>query len=584
MPSANPAAADGGSNAPPPERNVAPSFLRRRDEGAAATVAASGMPHTTGSQPHNNNNTSPGSTTSNASIHNNHGGVPRPPHKASHSSTTNNNSATTTTAFFFEGLQQHPPPPPLTGIAATTTTTMRRKKVPHSSPHQQQQQHQYPNDDQASIERASTFSSIESAPDPHHLLTMDQHPPNLPTAFSSPPSVGTSSYTSHSPNNNRPSGMRRNGVVVAVNPLESEAETLILKALEHQEAKGRARADTDISTSNSVLAPNLPSDALRKAFLPVPDEDRLEAAGVSNQASAATVRRPSLASLLSHHTNDQPAFLHAAAADAQPTTFRGNNSNATTTEGALAKLTMMIEALDQQKHQQQLLDQTVSTSGGGDAFSQNANLVLHGRRRQSTLLPPATSTEVAPPSSNGAYVTQNWSKLRYAVQMTGALKDGTGGFPSSSAADLADDHHHGSNNDKTTSQDVEHGEGIKINDQGAAAEVDGADCTGGSSSDETSNQPAGAPVTNGKPLPEKELKAVAASATTKNKRRGKKKKNGASTKGAVQDLQVFCSKRRNLFFVYVNFLLFMMVPATGVAAILFYLAGTSINSWSIWRR
>jgi hypothetical protein len=47
-------------------------------------------------------------------------------------------------------------------------------------------------------------------------------------------------------------------------------------------------------------------------------------------------------------------------------------------------------------------------------------------------------------------------------------------------------------------------------------------------------------------------------------------------------LQVFMGQRRRMFLIYVNFLLFMVIPATAVAALLYYVMGTTpIKAYSL---
>ena len=295
-------------------------------------------------------------------------------------------------------------------------------------------------------------------------------PPRTPPR--SPPLTPPLSPPSISP---KSSNLSLNDVIKA-NPLESEAETLILSVLERQEAVNRARAETGTNVGSSSAFPNVP-DAALALF-----EDE-----------ALQDRRPS--SVL---TDDEQASVASTVASLHPPI--PTHKRVQTMEQTLFGLTRAISGL------QPASPAPKPNAGGGaaDVLEQNA-----------AKLQP----DIKKPKNQ-------WALVRNAVKFSSVSESNTNHSKIPENQEIAD-------------EDV--------------VDVENA-------------VPAAAPATG---TDEEERNTLRFFGDAWRKAMATPVKEST---GLASDLRTFVSQRTGELRAYFRLLLCIMIPATGVAAILFYLA------------
>jgi hypothetical protein len=334
------------------------------------------------------------------------------------------------------------------------------------------------------LERASTFSSTGSAgrneSSPQVLIQ--------PAAFQ----VGSSPRAS-------------------MNPLENEAETLILKAIEQQDILERNHSRND-SESLSLLSRNVSPEAM-DGFL---GNGNAESDNEPMPSDVPSIRRYSLSSSLALQSNQN-------------------------TEQALANLNLVMEAIQEE---QELPESPSETSASFDT----AHRVFHGNRRaltrgQSTRgesSTRSTSSEHAPPTRDftSSLAARNWKKLRHAVQSTGASK-------TSPPADKANSK---PNDDSTKSYREEEEAFVDLERIGERNVV---------------SMPEPDPV---KPMSHSNPSAKHSARRKMNRKMG--------SNGTFADLKLFVKQQRQQFFQYFKVLFLVVSAALIVSCLLFYIAGT----------
>ena len=312
--------------------------------------------------------------------------------------------------------------------------------------------------------------------------------------------------------------------VLTVNPCESEAETLILKAIENQEGNDRAWANT----GNTSLLENVPADAI-KVFKSPPSEKQN---GDDNESQSTTNI---------HHVGSADSRAAKKAKQKQqhiPKPKRIEKRNLTM-EQTLATLTMTMAGFqdtdsDGNSRRQRGVDATVQSAAEG--FALNANIVFRGNKHKAEhktgndVVACEVTTVGGGHCENMTKAPKNWGKLRNAVKASQGLQ-------LSSSVEV---------HKKTDSAADQVGEGQEDVECGVPDDIDNIIQDSSGSAEEFGDA----------------------------KRQGRKKllrTTMVAPKGVVQDFQVFASERRGSFISYVRFLLLVVIPATAVAFILFYL-------------
>lgn len=325
--------------------------------------------------------------------------------------------------------------------------------------------------------------------------------------------------------------------VLKVNPLESEAETLIMMAIEKQDAtihnvNNRSRANT----GNSSLLEHIPAASIgvfSSQTSPKPGEQNADTADDESHSTAAQrVRLGSVDSRAKSRAKKQLKNLP------KPQIKRNQ-----TMEQTLASLTVAMAGFQDLQRDENLpyhgVDATVHSAA--EAFAQNANIVFRGKMKSMRDVGQGDVVSSEMPiegcgNANGA--TKNWGKLRSAIKEP-ALSEIRG------APGSVDDH--------------------KKTDAG-----DDRDVTSNDADVEVGVFPNG-------------VDDPCASGIGHGVRKGPGRKNHlrssmAMPNGTVQDFQLFVGQRRGSFLGYVRFLLLVFIPATGAAFILFYISGT-LRRW-----
>jgi Mechanosensitive ion channel len=211
------------------------------------------------------------------------------------------------------------------------------------------------------------------------------------------PRGGTSSQVRTSPKQ-----MIRLNDILKVNPLESEAETLILKALERQDAQAaRSRANT----GNGSLLGNVPSEAMD-----VFDDEK----------KGSSMDEFACSHVTSFEQRSRPPRPPPPPRVPKPALDRNQ-----TTEETLAALTMQMEGFQDNYHpaEDARLLENVHVLSAAEAFAQQANLVFKGPSKvKFAAAPPAfrrpslTPSAEAPIQPNLTTGAKHWATLRSAVQ------------------------------------------------------------------------------------------------------------------------------------------------------------------------
>lgn len=340
--------------------------------------------------------------------------------------------------------------------------------------------------------------------------------------------------------------------MLSENPLGNEAETLILKAIERQDAinqNNHQRKDT----ASSIFG-NIPVEAVN-VFGPPPD-DLLDSANDSRATTKNRNRLNTLDSRKSGRSTKTPEKLP------KPLNLRNK-----TTEQTLASLTMAMADFHDRDYRHE--DDSRQVGGGGidatlksagEAFAQNANIVFRGKKkvddevekeggssnwgRLRASVKPSEAAAVPAPSA----AASRWGKLKTSIHTPGGLAvdehkktDGA----------IADD----------IPNDVEFGSPVPLDDN-----IDDDD-------DDDNIEPHGEGL-------ERIDEVAEPSSGPKSRRRARKKLIVQS--GAVKDFQIFVAQRRSSFLANLRFLILFICPATAVSFILFYWTGECAKTSSSW--
>jgi hypothetical protein len=342
----------------------------------------------------------------------------------------------------------------------------------------------------------------------------------------------------HSHTNSSSKVLLRVNDILKANPLESEAETRILKAIERQDAiqqqqQSRSRSNTG---SNSLLG-NVPNEAM-DIFMT--EEKKASMDYEETPVSPAT--------LLERGTNRPPRpppRVQPSPSIPKPA-FHRNQS----TEENLAALTTTMKGYQSQNaggaYQDDVVDVPKSTENAhvqsaAETFTKNANLVFRGpkvspkpnvavpqqRRPSQTAAPsPQPITKNCSKTTGGmSGAAKNWSKLRSAVHTSTIAELNGINIPSFDEDPKKNDSFY----------DVEVGHDIPFDGK-----------NGGSGSNGTASGSSGSIRSK--------YHFVAM----------------AVPKGAIQDLKVFVRQRRQSFVLYARLLSLLIIPALATSCILFY--------------
>jgi hypothetical protein len=365
--------------------------------------------------------------------------------------------------------------------------------------------------------------------------------------------------------------------IVRMNPLETEAETLVMKIIEAQEAFNRERA-------HSGILGNVPEEAVH-VFLPSPIIDTTSTKSEATSKSAAVgslqsqrVRMNTVDSPIPSHappsqllsSNNSPPLLTTSANSNSRTgppapnqrPPRPNLARNVTVEHKLANLTEALAGFHNQTgpmgevglpapHEDHMVE-----ASAGEKLAQNANLIFRGRQKTEGRPTDVPLEDVSNNSGASGGVgklplnrtSSHWSKVRSAAAMIKppsqppnadlSAMSNVNGYPAVFATGSVEEHKKtdavGSDN-QHPDDDVECGTAMHDNKTSGRT----------SHSDDMSRRK------SWKLLPQ------------------------VLNTTAIRDFHVFVSQRRSDFVNYVRFLFLVGVPALGAAFILFYVAGTS---------
>jgi hypothetical protein len=367
--------------------------------------------------------------------------------------------------------------------------------------------------------------------------------------------------------------------IVRMNPLETEAETLVMKIIEAQENANRERANTGILG-------NVPEEAVH-VFLPPPVID------TTSTKSEATSKSAGVGSPRSNHvrvntvdsqilTSNSPPSQMFSSTNSPPLLSTSANSNSrtgppapnqrpprpnlarnVTVEHKLANLTEALAGFHNQTsfagdaapppHE----DHMVEVSAG-EKLAQNANLIFRGRQKTEGRPTDGLFEDVSNNSGGSGGVSKvplnrtssHWSKVRTVAAMVKPSSQppnadlsaipNVNGYPAVFSSGSVEEH-------KKTDTLV--GDNEHPNDDDMECGTAMHDNTG-KMSGHTSHSGGSSMRKSWKLLPQV-LNAT-----------------------AIRDFHVFVSQRRSDFANYLRFLFLVGIPALGAALILFYLAGT----------
>lgn len=371
--------------------------------------------------------------------------------------------------------------------------------------------------------------------------------------------------------------------IIKVNPLESEAETLIMKAIERQDAilqvqQTRSRANTATGSLLSNCVPN-------------------ESVGIFTTTDGGVIKRTTFDegnnSVITPSSFEQRGRLPPRAPPPPPTQLpKPSFARHQTTEETLAAITMAME--NYQDHtapkiahpHQDSIESRPHVQSAAEAFAQNANILFNKKagpnvspkrepsqqekpqRRPSNnvgVLPPPSgltlpslnlheSTSTNNTGSNGATagavndvtkISSHWLKLKNAVQSSTIAE--------LNGIDMTIDQ----KNTEELLKDVEIGEEIPFDESCGKNDV---------------NPPP--PPPNNNDLVDGQTPSMRFS-----QHRATVNKNNpivqALSNGAVQDLQLFIRQRRRSIVLYARLLILLVIPAMTAACLLFYFFGNT---------
>jgi hypothetical protein len=323
--------------------------------------------------------------------------------------------------------------------------------------------------------------------------------------------------------------------VLQVNPLESEAETLLLKAIERQDAINRRTSRVGAHTENSsTLFGNIPAESVSLFSSPSEGTENNHEA-TANRAGPGTV-------------------------DGKPPESSNNRNK--TMEQTLAILTNAMSGFNRgDLHEEKVGD---SRQGGADAlrqsaaesFAQNANILFRRPQKSERKNEHGADGGATDAGGHPNKPSRNWDNRRSSVTSTNsearrehaatALTQSGHVIPLLQASESVEIRTSTERAREGIQEDVELGlpDEFDENHKGSSGGGNGV----------------GSSKRKGRWMPNPPTMVV--------------------SKGAVQDFQVFVVQRRGSFFSYMRFLLLVVIPAFTVAFVLFNYGG-KLHSASI---
>lgn len=367
--------------------------------------------------------------------------------------------------------------------------------------------------------------------------------------------------------------------ILKVNPFESEAETLILMAIEKQETLNRART----GSVNSAMLGNVPNDSVH-VFMPQLEEPEVSLSNNSGARSSpidlhATRNSETPVTTNRSRTNTIESSASPPAMNSPPSSGSNRVGAAPLQRPPLAmhkrnvtmadNLATLTEALAGYHgadplsanygptHPHGADEAGKVTPSAGETLAKNANLIFRGR--QKTEGKPGNVTEdVSNHSDRSGRAklfrdSSNWGKLRNSVAEQKNYVDTSGHGANASVTQ----------NDLRMSGSVEaHKKTDCANDDIHVIQND-IECGAVSQikEDNEGENSGGMEIGTSKRSGRKSMFRMTILNTA-----------GAQN-GVLKDFHLFIRQRRTSFFVYLRFLLLVVFPALAVAVILFYFAG-----------
>jgi hypothetical protein len=394
-------------------------------------------------------------------------------------------------------------------------------------------------------------------------------------------SVLTQSDSEGSPRNARSDGSRVNvEELLRMNPLETEAETLIIKVIEAQESNARKRANT----GSSAILENVPDDATH-IFMPQIDT-------VSSKSTTGTVKNNRLTFDFDNQQGSEPSNLpHNNIVDFGPTTAptvtsniasspplgsapiqsnqrppRPNLTRNATVEHKLANLTEALAGYHNKTGESTFANTAQRTEieeahnadvSAGEKLAKNASLIYRGRQKTDGKKTDKVPEDKYHEGDHDAPKSSHWPKIRAVTSVTKPkVNDTTNQFsapiPSTSNHQIPISPGSVEERKKTdvVSEDVEQAHPEDAMECGAAAShIDDS---------RMKLNESGSSNGNGK----------------KNNSWRVFHKVPIINSKAARDFRSFAGQRRSDLYDYLRFMVVVVFPGLAAAFILFHLAGT----------
>ena len=379
--------------------------------------------------------------------------------------------------------------------------------------------------------------------------------------------------------------------LLRMNPLETEAETLILKVIEAQENNVRARANT----GHSAILENIP-DGAAHLFMP-----QIETVSSKSSATGTAKSNPVLLDFGERHDSDPSNRPHSSTMDLGPTQApvvtahgassapapaapiqskqrppRPNLTRNATVEHKLANLTETLAGyynnagentfashdLYQRSKNEEMQNEPISA---GEKLAKNASLIYRGRQKTDGKKTEKVN-DAAVPDDHSITTTKRsqWSKVR-AVTLVTNPKVGETTHQYSVA--VPNHSHHAIPITAGSLEERKKTDGMFDNDA-PQHPADAMECgtavlhgTDGDDDDDNNKQP----PTSGMKLHPGE------NGTKQNSWRIKVPILHSK---AARDFRTFAGQRRTDLMDYIRFMVLVVLPSMVTAVILFYLAGT----------
>jgi hypothetical protein len=392
--------------------------------------------------------------------------------------------------------------------------------------------------------------------------------------------------------------------VIQTNPLETEAETLILKAIEKQDAKlHRARSNTGNSTS---LFDNIPDTAAQMVFGaehptvnttttkegPNPTKPTSQPQQHARKESGASLLPPP--ALFRTSTESSRRSSSAAGSTNKPGTVQRQRTGVNkpkplhhrqqTMEQKLAGLTVAlanlrdneVDANNNYNDTATSRPTTTENASSGEILAQNATLIFRGRQRtEGKVVDAAETTDGSTGGTQGGKTgATHWKLLKTSVQVANALdrKNSAGGSPTAADLQQGMSPQNGPPLQVTTGPMEVYKKTDGENDQSYQMnpEIDEEEGLFGENLVENdTNENAGGEEE------EEQEQGDDKNHRSKRMKRPKSTMFGKGLKqGVVRDFSIFFVQRRSSVYNYMMFHLLVIGPAIGIAFILYYLVGT----------